>query len=75
MTLPNLLGNIRLTQYQTYDERSVTLDRCPYCHNERIAKTPRGKGGAGMFHCKRCGYMTNIDLVFAVRKQLGQRAV
>ena len=73
MTLSNQLGKIRLTPYPTYEERGVALDRCPNCHNERIAKTPRGKNGPGMFHCRRCGYLTNIDLVFSVHRQLGHK--
>ena len=65
---------VDLTPYSTYEEHGIALERCPNCHNDRIGKTPRRKGGPTMFHCRRCGYLTSIDLVNNVRGQLGQTA-
>ena len=62
---------IKLTPYPTYAEREVTLEECPNCSNTRMSKTPRRKSGPGMFHCRRCGYLTNIDLVNHTHWMLG----
>ena len=73
LTLANLQQHqATLTPYATYVERGAGLERCPNCHNERIARTPRRKSGPAMFHCRRCGYLASIDTVNQVRHWLGQ---
>lgn len=62
----------RLTPQRRYEQREVVLEHCPYCQNDRIGKTPRRKGGPSMFHCRKCGYMTNIDLMYDMYRLLGQ---
>jgi hypothetical protein len=74
MTSHSQLRPIRLTPFPAYEERSIALEKCPNCHNERIGKTPRRKSGPAMFHCRRCGYLTSIDLVNFVHHLLGHEA-
>lgn len=65
---------VRLTPYSTYEERGIALERCPNCHNDRIGKTPRRKGGPSMFRCRKCGYIANVDQVNDMHRLLGQTA-
>lgn len=65
-------GKVRLTPYSTFEERVVGLDRCPYCHNERLNKTPRRKSGPAMFHCRKCSYVASFDEVYGMHRLLGQ---
>ncbi|MDA0232614.1 MAG: hypothetical protein O3B04_04535 [Chloroflexi bacterium] len=74
MTLHKPHNPVKLTPYASYDERGIALERCPNCQNEKISKTPRRKGGPTMYHCRRCGYLTNIDLVFDTHRLLCHRA-
>ena len=71
----SLVSHVKLTPYSSYEEHAVGLESCPWCQNTRISKTPRRKGGPAMFHCKKCGYLTNVDLVNDVHRMLGQQAV
>ena len=65
---------VKLSPYASYEERGIALERCPNCHNDHIGKTPRRKSGPAMFRCRKCGYLTNIDLVFDMHRLLGHQA-
>ncbi len=65
-------GKTSLTPQPPYLERDVELERCPNCHDDKIKKTPRRKAGPAMFHCRKCGYLTNIDLVYDMYRLLGR---
>ncbi len=67
-------GPIKLSSGRRFDARGVTLETCPYCENVRIAKTPRRKGGPSMFHCRKCGFMANIDQMLDMHRLLGHVA-
>ena len=73
MPQKSLVSHVKLSQYATYDQDSDALERCPSCHNERLSKTPRR--GPALFHCRRCGFIANMDDVHEMRRMLGQRAV
>jgi predicted RNA-binding Zn-ribbon protein involved in translation (DUF1610 family) len=73
MALPSLIGHVKLPRYATYEEHGAGLDRCPNCHNTRIGKTPRRKAGPAMFHCRKCGFLANLDQINHMHWMLGQR--
>lgn len=65
---------VRLTPYPVYGPAETNLERCPNCHNERIGRTPRRKGGPSMFRCRRCGYIASVDQVLDMLRLLGHTA-
>ena len=69
----SLLRDVELTRVRKYDEQTVDLDRCPWCFNERIRRTPRRAPRS--YHCKKCGFVAGYtDLTWA-HDMLGHRAV
>ena len=73
MPLRSLVSDVKLTQYASFDQGSDSIDHCPACQDEEISKTPRRS--PALFHCRKCGFMANIDDLHGVRWMLGQRAV
>lgn len=65
---------VRLTPYPKYDVTDDALERCPNCHNERIGKTPRRKGGPSMFRCRKCSYIASVDQIDGMHRLLGHTA-
>jgi predicted RNA-binding Zn-ribbon protein involved in translation (DUF1610 family) len=72
MPLKSLVSHVKLTQYSSYDQHATILERCPACHNEKIVQTPRR--GPAMFHCRKCGFVANLDDINNMHWLLGQRA-
>ena len=70
--LPN--QRTRLTRYPQYDQRSADIDHCPYCHNDKITRTPRRKAGPALFSCRNCGFLANVDDILDAHELLGHRA-
>lgn len=64
----------RLRAVRKFDERGTTLEECPNCHHDRIGKTPRGKGGPSVFHCRKCGFVVSIDQIYDMHRLLGHVA-
>lgn len=72
MRQKTLVSHVKLTPYSSYEEHGVGIDSCPSCENPHVGKSPRRKAGPAMFHCKKCGFIANIDDVNQMHWMLGQ---